>query len=283
MDIIIITGSSGAGKSTALKALEDCGFFCIDNLPQVFLSSYVDVENASTAPRKTALGIDIRNIEAMDQLIIQIKELVAAQKVRLKILYFTASNATLIRRFQETRRKHPLQDQFDLARAIEEEKKLLAPIQELADDIIETDNLTIHELRAIVQSFGAESSQRRMIVIIMSFGFKHGIPLESNFMYDVRSLPNPYFVAELSGLTGSDLAVKKYLFSLPEVNEYWQRMYEFVMFSLERSLAEGRSLVTVSIGCTGGRHRSVAFAEKLSTIEHPNYTFMVKHRDLQEK
>jgi UPF0042 nucleotide-binding protein len=283
MDIYIITGSSGAGKSTALRALEDCGFFCIDNLPQVLLPSYIQFAQSSASTKKAALGIDIRSVEAMDQLVGHIKSLGQGPGATIKIIFLTSENASLIKRFQETRRSHPLQDQFDLVQAIEEEKKLLIPLKELADVVIQTDNLTIHELRAMIKGIGMQGTEQRMIVTLMSFGFKYGIPLESNFVYDVRSLPNPYFIPELTRLTGIDAHVQDYLFSLPMVQDYWQRIHDFVMFSLERSVAEGRSLVTVSIGCTGGKHRSVAFIERLATLQPENCLFITKHRDIQEK
>lgn len=283
MIIYIVTGCSGAGKSTALRALEDCGFFCVDNLPQVLLPSYVDFVSGNNNYKKVALGIDIRSVQAMDELVAHIKSWQNLPDVQVKIIFLTASGATLINRFQETRRKHPLQDQFDLVAAIDEEKKLLSPLEQLADITIKTDNLTIHELRAMIRNVGFGGSAPKMLVTLMSFGFKYGIPLESNFVYDVRSLANPYFIPELSNLTGLDKRVHDYLFSLPSVNDYWQRMYDFVMFSLDRSFEEGRSLVTISVGCTGGKHRSVAFIERLSSLQHQHCTFITKHRDILEK
>jgi UPF0042 nucleotide-binding protein len=175
-----------------------------------------------------------------------------------------------------------LQDQFDLVGAIQEEKRVLMPLERMADVTIETDTLTIHDLRTMTRTMGQQGTHPSMLVTVMSFGFKYGIPLESNFVYDVRSLPNPYFIPELSPLTGMDREVDEYLFSFPIVNEYWQRLSDFVMFSLDRSFIEGRSLVTIAVGCTGGKHRSVAFVERLIAVQHPHCTFTKKHRDISE-
>lgn len=282
MIIYIVTGCSGAGKSTALRALEDCGFFCIDNLPLMLLASYVDFVRGNANPKKAALGIDIRSMAAMDELVAHIGAWKQLPDVELKIIFLTASDATLIKRFQETRRRHPLQDQFDLVGAIQEEKKVLMPLERIADITIETDTLTIHDLRTMTRNMGQQGTHPSMLVTVMSFGFKYGIPLESNFVYDVRSLPNPHFIPELSALTGMDKAVDDYLFSFPLVSEYWQRLHDFVMFSLDRSFVEGRSLVTIAVGCTGGKHRSVAFVERLAALQHQHCTFTKKHRDISE-
>lgn len=279
--IVIVTGYSGAGKSTVLRALEDVGFFCVDNLPIALLDSFFQlVLQSKINGQRLALGIDVRGGSAISQLIQEINRFSKEKSHTLKIFFLASSSPILIKRFQETRRKHPLADEIDLSDAIIQEKELLQPLIGMADIVLDTDQLNIHQLRSFVRSSFAPGGQQRVIVSLMSFGFKYGVPHESNFVYDIRSLPNPYFIPELKHLNGTDAAVVNYLFSQKEVVEYWERLAEFIRYSLEKSHAEGRFFVTIAIGCTGGKHRSVAFVEKLAQQVLPHVHFLIEHRDM---
>ncbi len=278
--VFIVTGYSGAGKSSVLRALEDVGFFCVDNLPSGFLTSFFQfVGQPEQQLEKIALGIDIRGGHNMYDLVEQLIAWNKRQNYQIKILFLTASTEVLVKRFQETRRKHPLADPLDLSDAIAYEKQLLKPLSERADFTIDTDQFNIHDLRSFVRNSLTESKQKMMVTLV-SFGFKYGVPLESNFVYDLRSLPNPYFVPHLKEHDGTYPQVRDYLFSQPEVQEYWGKLQEFLFFALKKAYNEGRFFINVALGCTGGRHRSVAFVQELAHHEVEHVQFLVKHRDI---
>jgi RNase adapter protein RapZ len=278
--IVIITGYSGAGKSTVLRALEDLGFFCVDNLPIGLVIPFFQFTLQSHLyGQKLALGIDIRAGHAIDELASQLLGLHKEHSFAIKVIFLTASCQTLLKRFQETRRRHPLIDPLDLPDAIEQERRLLEPLKHIADIVVETDQFTIHDLRLLVRNFFADS-KLRMIVSLISFGFKYGVPQESNFVYDLRSLPNPYFVPGLKDYDGTHLLVRDYLFAQPHVQEYWQRLSEFCSYAIEKSYTEGRFFIHIALGCTGGRHRSVAFVQELVKLPIDYVQFLVKHRDI---
>lgn len=282
IQILIITGYSGAGKSSVLRALEDLGFFCIDNLPTGLLATFFQfVIQSAMQAQKLALGIDIRGGQTGADLV---KDILASKNQELgtiKIIFLTASSQILVKRFQETRRKHPLIDPLDLEDAIAYEKELLDPLKKEADMVIDTDQLNIHELRAFISSSFIDLKPK-MLVSLISFGFKYGVPVESNFVYDLRALPNPYFVPALKDLDGTTCSVRDYLFAQQEVGDYFSRLADFLKFALEKSYNEGRFFINVAIGCTGGRHRSVAFAQELALLAIDNVQFLVKHRDIHK-
>lgn len=282
-ELLIVTGYSGAGKSTVLRALEDIGFFCVDNLPMALLGSFFEFIIKSTmVNKKIALGIDIRggkNLEAI------IDEINSANKVglhKIKILFLTSTDKVLVKRFQETRRKHPLATDINLLDAIAQEKELLKPLSAMADVVLETDQLNIHQLRNYILHSFAVDQKLRLLVNLVSFGFKYGVPAESNFVFDIRSLPNPYFIPGMRTLDGTNPIVLDYLFSQPAVQEYWEKLHSFFEYSIKKSYDEGRSFVTIAIGCTGGRHRSVAFVHTLAKKDIDNVYFVVKHRDITQ-
>lgn len=278
--LLIVTGYSGAGKSTVLRALEDIGFFCVDNLPIPLLDSFFHLIAQSTMiGQKVALGIDVRSGQTMHDLIEKIK-IESLRNYLVKIFFLTSSSQVLFKRFQETRRKHPLANNCSLEEAIIQEQQLLKPLMELSDLVLDTDQLTIHQLRKFVRSSFSESSQPQLLVNLISFGFKYGIPPESNFIYDVRSLPNPYFIPDLRPLDGTTQEIREYLFKHSEVQDYWQRLREFIHYSIKKSYEEGRFFTNIAIGCTGGRHRSVAFVHELATCALDNIHYIVKHRDI---
>ncbi len=280
LDILIVTGHSGAGKSTVLRALEDIGFFCIDNLPiTLFNDLYATHRASSNAQQPLALGIDVRAGQ-IDQLVEEIKLFKQQHNVHVRVIFLRSSTRILLRRFQETRRKHPLGDHFQLIDAIKQEKKVLKPLKVLADLTLATDHLSIHQLRNFIRTSFAPQGTTTMLVNLVSFGFKYGAPLECNFIYDVRSLPNPYFIPKLKKLKGDDPTIITFLFDQPETIEYWHHLTTFIRYSIEKSYQEGRFFITIAIGCTGGRHRSVAFVHKLAQLELKNVLFLVEHRDI---
>jgi len=279
--IIIVTGYSGAGKSTVLRALEDIGFFCVDNLPIPLLDSFFQlVMQSKITCQRLALGIDVRGGLTIKDLIVELKRFKIAHPAVVKIFFLTSSPSILLKRFQETRRKHPLADSIDIADAITQEAILLRPLIDMSDLVVDTDQLNIHQLRSFVRSSFTGNGQQHMVVTLRSFGFKYGTPLESNFVYDVRALPNPYFIPALKSLTGMDARVASFLFTQKEVLEYWHKLIDFILYSIEKSHAEGRFFLNIAIGCTGGRHRSVAFVQKLAQQVIPHVQFLVEHRDI---
>ncbi len=281
--ICIVTGLSGAGKSTVLRALEDFGFFCVDNLPLALIPAFsYFIRQSNNKEQKIALGIDVRSGQAVEELVEQVHYL-KQESFQLTILFLTASVPVLLKRFQETRRKHPLADGIDLLDAIETEKQLLQPLSQQADISIDTDQLNIHELRDFIRSAVTNDKKPVMVVNLTSFGFKYGVPVETNFVFDIRSLPNPYFVPQLTDFTGKDAPVQEYLFGLEPVKDYFQKLHDFFIFSLKKSYEEGRFFIHVAIGCTGGKHRSVAFVEKLAELSLDNIQFIIKHRDIAKK
>ncbi len=280
--IIIVTGLSGAGKTSFMRSLEDLNYYCVDNLPVPLLSDFLNLSfKAQPHLRKIALGIDARGEKFLQDITVEINRLKNIEQTsNIKVVFLNANEQTLLKRYQETRRKHPLAKNIDMISAIRKEKVLLDPILNMADMILDTDEFTIHELRQWIQQAFTGTQQRMLCVNLISFGFKYGVPSESNLVYDLRFLPNPHYIPELRKHTGLDKPVQNYVFSQPETLEYWDRLTDFLQFSLQRFYKEGRFFVTVAVGCTGGKHRSTSFVEKLSKISWENITFLPHHRDL---
>ena len=278
--LLMVTGYSGAGKSTVLRALEDIGFFCVDNLPIPLLHSFFQLVSQSTMiGQKVALGIDVRSGQNMHDLVDELNKGNALRTYPMKIFFLTSSPEVLMKRFQETRRNHPLAHTRSLSEAIAYEQQLLKPLMELSDLVLATDQLTIHQLRRFVRNSFAQSAQPQLIVNLISFGFKYGVPHESNSVYDVRFLPNPYFIPSLRPLDGTSQEIRDFLFAQPELNEYWPKLVDFVHYSIKKASAEGRFFMNIAIGCTGGRHRSVALVEALAALPLENVHYIVRHRD----
>ncbi len=282
--VLIVTGLSGAGKTTLMSALEDCGFYCVDNLPLPLLSAFLNLVFQSKIHLfKVALGIDARGQKFLNNFIGEIENLRKknTEEISFKIVFLSADENTLLKRFQETRRNHPLLDgKICLMDAIRKEKDILAPIRYMSDVILNTDILNVHKLRCWVRNFFSNELERKILVNLISFGFKFGVPAQSNLVYDLRFLPNPYFEQELKSLNGRDERIQNYLFTNDAVNDYWERLHEFLKYSIQKFYQEGRFFVHVAIGCTGGKHRSVAFVEKLGKQKWENVKFLVCHRDL---
>ncbi len=283
--IVIVTGLSGAGKTSVMRALEDLGFFCVDNLPIPLLATFLQlVTQTQGNPLKVALGLDARGEHFCHDLADEIKRLKQnPAHHNIKIIFLNAGTQTLIKRFQETRRKHPLADNIDLGAAITKEKDLLEPIIMSADVILDTDTFNIHDLRKWVSNAFSDIQTKELVVNLISFGFKHGSPEESNLVFDIRFLPNPFFVPHLKKSDGRSKEIQEYLFGQTTVIDYWNRLSSFIQYSLQQFYEEDRFFVTIAIGCTGGKHRSVAFVEKIKNESWPKVRFLVNHRDVEKE
>ena len=284
-NVVVVTGLSGAGKSTALHALEDLGFFCIDNLPTVMAPEAVNVCGRGGVSRM-ALGMDVRVREFLGEVSGVLGKL--ASVGALRVLFLDASDEALLRRFNETRRPHPLardhgnRDALAVLDGVALERERLAPLRARADDVIDTTALSVHELRRlIVERFGPLSGGApRMAVRVVSFGFKYGAPVDADIVLDVRFLDNPHFVADLRPLPGTDPRVTEFVLGRPETREFMKHARGLLEFSLPKYEREGKSYLTIAVGCTGGRHRSVVVAEALAKdLAAENVT--VVHRDIE--
>lgn len=285
MKLVIISGRSGSGKSTALQALEDIGFYCIDNLPALLLPSLVQQMSAesNSPPDKIAVSIDARNLVSnLSQFPEVLHKLRTINSLDTELIFLDSSEETLLVRYSATRRKHPLSDEYkNLQQSIQSEFTLLSPIINLADLRIDTTRLSIYELRDLVKLRIARRKEQNLSIQFKSFGFKHGVPLDADFVFDVRLLPNPYWVHELRRHTGMDKPVQNFLNSYPEVAEMLGDIKKFLENWLPRFTNANRSYVTIAIGCTGGQHRSVYITESLAS--HFNQTMEdihVRHREL---
>jgi UPF0042 nucleotide-binding protein len=278
MRLVVVTGVSGAGKSTALRALEDLGFYAADNLPLPLVPKFLELVSARPDIDRAALGIDARGGHFLDGALSIFADIKKMGHV-VEILFLDASDEILIRRFSETRRRHPLSD-TDIRAGIVEERQKLAVLRQAADALVDTGTLTVHVLRALImERYGHVEGD--LAVTLLSFGFKHGIPVEADIVLDVRFLPNPFFVPQLSALSGEDEAVARFVLDDPETKPFVDRAEELVAVSVKGFQREGKSYATVAIGCTGGRHRSVAIAKELGRRLGGRFSVSIRHRDIQ--
>ena len=276
MQLIIVTGLSGSGKSVVLKALEDTGYYCVDNLPATLLPQIY--ENLSGNQKLIAVSTDTRSaaLEALPENIEKLK----AQGVNVQVLFLESTTQALVKRFSETRRRHPLSnDDITLAESIECERKLLGPLSELGHHI-DTSDLSANTLRGWVKDFVAQEN-KNIILLFTSFGFKHGIPLDADFVFDVRCLPNPHYDPKLRPMTGRDAPVKAFLDRQPLVHDMYQDIQNFVARWLPSFVQENRSYLTIAIGCTGGQHRSVHIVEELGKHFSQQQQVLIRHRELE--
>ncbi len=281
--VLIVSGLSGAGKTVALHALEDVGFHCIDNFPAALLPTlFSRPEVLGSGQERVAIGIDARNPADSLSQVPGILEQLREQGLRTELVFVQADEQTLLRRFSETRRRHPLSTpERPLPMALEEERRRLEPLLEMADLCLDTSNTSIHALRALIRSHVADHDPERLSLQLLSFGFKHGLPASANFVFDVRCLPNPHWVPELRDLSGQDPEVAEYLEGHPEVERMTQSIGAFLEQWLTAFEAEGRSYLTVALGCTGGHHRSVYLVERLAQrLRATGQRLLVMHRDL---
>jgi len=284
--ILVVTGLSGSGKSTVMRALEDLGFYCVDNLPIPLFSVFLDfLFKSPTNFLKVALGIDVRGGSFLQDFIVEINKLKndIEDNFLVKVIFLNSSDETLVRRFQETRRRHPLAYGISLDAAIKRERVMMSPIEGIADAIHFTDKSNIHELRKWVRIKFADEYVREVVVNLISFGFKYGVPAESNLVYDLRFLPNPFFIDELKNLDGRTEKIQKFLFAREEVDVYWKKLEDFLRYLLHQYYEEGRFFANVAFGCTGGKHRSVAFVERVAKQKWKHVKFLIHHRDIERK
>ena len=285
MTFLIVTGLSGSGKSSCVKVLEDIGFFCIDNMPPQLIPNFAEMCAKNREIERVAIVTDIRGGAMFLKLSENLSELRAINGVEVKILYLEASKEVLMNRYNETRRKHPLEEAAggDLSKAIDAEMTLLTDIRACADYIIDSSLLTSRQLQEQVSGLFLENPSDRMLVSCMSFGFMYGVPGEADLVFDVRCLPNPFYVPELKRLTGLDKAVRDFVMKHPQSVEFEKKIFDMADFLLPLYVSEGKSRLVIAFGCTGGKHRSVTFAKR--TAEHlESAGFLVRevHRDIDK-
>jgi UPF0042 nucleotide-binding protein len=280
---VILTGLSGSGKTHAIRALEDLGYFCIDNLPTQLIPTIAELTlRDASSLEKVAIVVDIREKGFLAEFPRVFRKLRGAPKVKPTLIFLEASHSALVRRFSETRRPHPLARDRSVSEGITEERDKLNQIRAMADLIIDTTSLTVHELRDIFMQMSRDGRERAdMVVNLVSFGYKNGVPVDADLVFDVRCLPNPHFVDSLRKLTGRDAAVVRYMRKHDETHDFLDRLTSFLKFALPQYVREGKSYLTVAIGCTGGQHRSVMIAEELkkSLKGVKGVRLRVKHRD----
>lgn len=283
--MVIVTGLSGSGRSAALKAFEDMGYYCVDNLPLVLLPNFADFAGGSAEAVRSAIGIDIREKDFPVRFPSLYREIKAGGQV-IETLFLDASDQTLVRRFSETRRPHPLaRGATALIDGIRKERSELGEVKTLADQIIDTSDYTVHDLRqAIERKYARGDAGRPFLITLISFGYKYGVPYDMDLMFDLRFLPNPHFVPALKEQTGEDPGVREYVMTGKDSAEFLTRLQDFLTYLLPQFRREGKSYLTIAFGCTGGRHRSVAVAINMAErLRKTGYEVILKHRDMNER
>ena len=284
MRFVIVTGMSGAGKITALKIFEDNGYYCVDNLPIPLIESFADLLFAQTSEKnKVAIGVDIRSGENLDK-IDDVLSRMKAKEQNFEILFLDSNNNTLIKRFKETRRSHPMGDADSVENEIEAERKKLSYLRRHADYIIDTSQLLTREFKQELEKIFIQGEHyNNLFVTVLSFGFKYGIPSDADLVFDVRFLPNPYYVSELKPLTGNDKAIQDYVMGFKAARDFLDKITDLVAFLLPNYVQEGKNSLVIAIGCTGGKHRSVTLANALADrLKHTEYGCKVEHRDIDK-
>ncbi|MCI8604549.1 MAG: RNase adapter RapZ [Ruminiclostridium sp.] len=285
MEFIIITGQSGSGKSQTINVLEDSGFFCIDNMPPQLIPKFAELCGENGSIEKIAIVTDIRGGSLFLELLDNIGQL-KDHNINAKILFVSAEHEEIKRRYKETRRKHPLLDiaEGDIDKAIDAEYDILTPIRQAADYFIDTTHMTTNNLREAVRNLFVENVTDTLLISCVSFGFMHGIPAESDLVFDVRCMPNPYHVPDLREFTGLDECVQNFVMSFEVSRELRTKMFDMIDFLLPQYIAEGKSQLNIAIGCTGGRHRSVTYTEQLyKHLSENGYKVRILHRDVNKR
>ncbi len=278
--LVILTGLSGSGKGSVLKTFEDLGFYCVDNLPVALIPTFTELYEESRGEiERAALLVDAREGQQIEQLPEIYRRLRAGHAASL--VFIEASDAAIQRRFSETRRPHPLGRGSSIAERIREERRRMAPIRRLADVVIDTTKFTVHELRQFIIDRFQKSGRRPLQVSVVSFGFRYGVPADSDLVFDVRFLPNPHFVPRLRPYSGKDARVARYIRSFPQTGQFLRRIESLLVYLIPHYIREGKSYLTIAVGCTGGRHRSVMLAEAIRlALQRKGYAAKVVHRDL---
>jgi UPF0042 nucleotide-binding protein len=281
-NFVVVTGLSGAGKSHAIRALEDLGYFCVDNLPTELIPALAQLAVRGVF-QKAAIVADVREQRFLSTFPTVFRKLQKMARLKPVLIFLEASNEALVRRFSETRRPHPMGRGKSAIEGIREERARTAPIRAMADEIVDTTDMTVHELRQFFMGLSRDAVRAPLVVNLLSFGFKHGVPLDADLMFDARCLPNPHFVPTLRRRTGRDRSVVSFMMRDASTREFIDKLEEYVRFVVPHYVAEGKSYLTIAIGCTGGRHRSVMIAERLREAlgETPELRVRVKHRDIR--
>ncbi len=300
MRFVILTGISGAGKSTALKIMEDIGYYCVDNLPVPLVEQFVELaDSANTELEKVAVGIDARNGQGLCEMQ-SVLERLQTEGRKCEILFLDAEDAVLVKRYKETRRRHPLAAEERVDKGIVKDRDQLQYLKEHADYIIDTSHLLTRELKTELEKiFVNQKDYKNLFITVLSFGFKYGIPADSDLVFDVRFLPNPYYVEGLRAKNGNDREIQQYVLQFQEAHEFLSKLEDMIRFLIPNYIAEGKSQLVISIGCTGGKHRSVTLANELykrllaasdmpdvAALElaghAPNYGLKIEHRDIEK-
>ena len=281
-ELVIITGLSGSGKATALKSFEDFGFYCVDNLPLGLISKFAELTKEHPSVRSAALVVDIREGESLKEFPALFRAL--RQRIRTRLLFLEADDDVIMRRFSETRRPHPLRESKSVTESIREEREKLHPIRDLADTIINTSKLNVHELRDLVyEKFYGHRDASAMLIYVTSFGFRFGVPEDSDLIFDVRFLPNPNFIPEYKPHSGLHPKVAAFIASFPQTNEFLSRINDLLIYLIPHYVREGKSYLTIAFGCTGGHHRSVMMAHEIrKRLEAEGYRVKETHRDVNK-
>lgn len=279
-ELVLVTGISGAGKASALKAFEDLGFHCVDNLPLELMPDFAALVSQSADMNRAAIVVDVREGPTLDRLPEILKRV--RERLHTRVVFLDAQDNVLVRRYSETRRPHPLGRSETVSRSIVEERQLLDPIRNVADTLIDTSSFNVHELRANIQArFSLEDGAKRLLVSCLSFGFKNGVPLDADMVFDVRFLPNPHFVPEFRNKTGLDAGVADYVRGFPQTGEFLDRVTDLMLYLLPHYVEEGKSYLTIGFGCTGGQHRSVMMVEEIAKrLKSAGYEVKALHRDM---
>jgi len=281
IQLVIITGMSGAGKTVAVQSLEDLGYFCVDNLPPILIPKFIELmEQTSSTMKKVAFVLDLRARDFFDSLFNAIDELERQEYFHCQILFLDASDEVLVQRYKETRRRHPLAQTGLPLEGIHQERKLLEELKGRAQQTIDTSNLKPAQLREKIIHRFTDQEQNKLTVNAMSFGFKYGIPLDADLVFDIRFLPNPHYIAEMRPKTGLDEEVSTYVLKWTETQTFIKKLEDMLTFLLPHYQREGKSQVVIAIGCTGGKHRSVTLAEYIHKKFADEYTTRVSHRDI---
>jgi UPF0042 nucleotide-binding protein len=280
--LVILTGLSGSGKSTILKAFEDLGFYCVDNLPVDLIPTFSELHrHGNTEIERAALLVDVREGVQIEQLPKIVRQL--RRETPATLVFVEASELALLRRFSETRRPHPLKHDLPIREALKRERELMAPIRKVADIVIDTTKFNVHELRQFVTKSFFSPGQSPMMVGVVSFGYRYGVPADADLVFDVRFLPNPHFIPRLRKYSGLDPRVARYIRSFPETGQFLRRIESLLNYLIPLYVREGKSYLTIAFGCTGGRHRSVTLAASVrATLERRGYTAKTVHRDIDK-